>query len=119
MRWRLTLVALAITFPPVARSVRSKKQRQPKRFTPTEGSKALRRKMRERKLNQAQVRKLVGCQAGMVTRWLSGERKPGPENMFALERALGIKAELWLVELVGGADEDEDEPAIARTGTGG
>lgn len=78
------------------------------------GAIALKRAMRRHKpaLSQGDVRREIGAPSGMVTRWLSGSRKPGREYAAKLAKSYGIKAESWDEAVL----VDDDEPSAALTG---
>jgi len=71
------------------------------------GAVALRRVMARKKLSQGDVRRAIKAPAGVVTRWLSGERRPGARNAVLLQEHFGIKVSLWWDEEEGEDDESE------------
>jgi len=46
--------------------------------------------------SQQQLEQRLGVTRGLVSRWLSGERRPGLEHALELERLLKIPAKTWL-----------------------
>jgi transcriptional regulator with XRE-family HTH domain len=71
------------------------------------GSRGLARVIARKKLSQGDVRRAVSAPAGLVSRWLSGERKPGVMFASRLRAIYGIPIEDWFEE------DDEDAPRAA------
>jgi transcriptional regulator with XRE-family HTH domain len=73
-----------------------------------EGARLLWEVMRDRKLNQSDVRRLLKgptgkeLSEGAVNRWLYGDRRPSRASTTQIEEALGVPASAW------------DKPATGR-----
>ena len=89
-----------------------------------EGARLLWDAMRERRLNQADVRKLLRGRdgelaEGAVNRWLYGDRRPSLDLAVQLESALGVPVAAWGREAGGPPPFDLDpeaqdpKPAVA------
>lgn len=65
--------------------------------------------------SQGEVRRRVGAPAGVVTRWVSGARRPDAKNAMLLQREYGIDVALWWDEV----EDDEVPPRQRITGTDG
>lgn len=75
------------------------------------GACALRRAIDTRELTQGDVRRALGVASGMVTRWLSGDRKPGARNAAKIQKMYGVRLEWWW------EDESDAEDPPGKTGT--
>ena len=80
--------------------------------TTNRGAVALRDVMRKRKLTQADVSRALGVRerSSLITRWLSGERRPAAKNVIALFRIYKIRPESWFEDVPA---SDDEEPAAA------
>jgi plasmid maintenance system antidote protein VapI len=74
-----------------------------------QGGRALAAELERRKWTHTAAEQALACSRGLVSRLISGERRPGRALSIALEKKLGIEQRLW------------DEPLVTkrRTGTGG
>jgi DNA-binding transcriptional regulator YiaG len=61
----------------------------------TKGAVALRRRRISRGLTQSHVAKLVGRSVAQVSLWEAGRHVPAAAILAALERTLGVRANLW------------------------
>jgi len=59
------------------------------------GALSLRRVMKKLDLSQGDVQRAVSVQSGVVTRWVSGKRRPDAFRAAALQREYGISVHLW------------------------
>ena len=69
------------------------------------GARHLARIVADRNLSHGDVRDILGCKGGVVSKWLSGKRSPGRHFAVLIEEKLGVIASEW------DADEEE-EPAV-------
>lgn len=51
--------------------------------------------MRARRLSQADVSSTLGCDSGVLNRWLWGLRVPSLQYLLAIESKFGIPLRLW------------------------
>jgi hypothetical protein len=62
----------------------------------SEGARLLWRVMAKQKLSQADIRRRMQCQSGLVPRWLYGDVTPGLMYAFRLAAAFDIPPQAWI-----------------------
>lgn len=77
-------------------------------------SENLKKAMSQRGVSQKQLSNRTKISEGAISRWISGEREPSPENLIKLARALDVEYGEILSWFVDGVPDLEKENLVQR-----
>ena len=91
-------------------------------FVATHPGKLIKDELKERKLTQKKLAEMTGIKASVISETISGKRSVSMNMAVALEKALGIPAEMWMnlqtqynLDTAGIADRDGRKETIPVT----
>ena len=101
-------------------SIMNNKARVP--FVATHPGELIKDELKERKLTQKKLAEMTGIKASVISETISGKRSVSMNMAVALEKALGIPAEMWMnlqtqynLDTAGIADRDGRKETIPVT----